>query len=258
MTPEAINAYFTPLDYVWYLLAIFVVMVVYYQWRWSRTCKTKVLVLVQKADGHGDYELADQSGGSVSLKDPHTNTVRLWPINELATISVPYPGVGFVPTFLQKTIRMVIVSEDDWEPLTNRGSQLQGVASRDVVGRLTEIMNTAESSSPTGTAIKRLLSGITISSIREMIASPAVLGNLMHEKITEAVITVNKEMLDSISGLTKRLNKVVSPLMFYIGTGVLIAGMVFMLWQVIPVMSDLGDVADKLDAIQKALGIVSP
>ena len=211
MSVDAVNAYFTPLDYAMYLGAIFVGMVVYYMWRWSKTCRENVLVLVQKADGHGAFELAAQAGGSVSLKNPGSNTTRMWPINELATIDVPYPGVGFVPQFLQKTIRMVIVSETDWEPLTNRSPN------------------------------------------KDIIASPAVLGNLMHEKITEAVITVNKEMMESISGLVKRLNNLVNPMVVYIGLGLAVVLMLYMTFQVVPAV---GEITDKLNAISNALGVV--
>ena len=148
ITPEAVNAYFTPLDYILYLFAVFVIMVVAYQWKWTQTSKKNVLVLVVHSDGSSHYELAKKKGASVELKDIEKKTTKLWPINKLSTIDVLYPGVGFVPAFLQKQIRMTIVDEDDWEPLVNRDPD------------------------------------------RKMIASPAVLGNLMNEKITEAVITV--------------------------------------------------------------------
>ena len=207
MTPEAINAWFTPFAYIVYLGSLLFGMIGYYQWKWSKVCKMKVLVLVQRADGHGDFELADSSGGQVTLVNPRTKTNQVWPINELATIAVPYPGVGFVPLFLQKTIRMVIVREDDWEPMTNR--------SRDM----------------------------------EMIASPAILGNLFLEKIMEAVITVNKEMLEDVQKLVTRLGSRVSPTMFYIGIGVVLVVLVFLAFQILPI-------ASSLETIEKALGVV--
>lgn len=213
MTPEAINAYFTPLDYILYMMALLVGMVTYYQWKWAQVCKHNVLVLVQKSDGHGDFELAPQDGGSVSLKNRANNTTRLWPINELATIDVPYPGVGFVPNFLQKQIRMVIVSETDWEPLTNRSPN------------------------------------------HEMIASPAFLGNLMHEKITEAVITVNKEMLDSIANVTKRLGKMVSPVMFFVGIGIVAIISIFAVYSTAQIASKTDSALDEIHQIQRSYGI---
>jgi hypothetical protein len=211
--PEVESVFFGPLAYAFYILAVLVSMVLYYEWSWAKTCKTKVLVLIQKSDGHGDYELVDQAGGSVSLKNPNSNTTRIWPINELSTIAVPYPGVGFVPTFLQKTIQMVLVSESDWEPMTNRSPN------------------------------------------KEMIASPAVLGNLMHEKITEAVITVNKEMLESVSGIVKRLGKMINPTIFYVGMGVILVGLVFVVFQLLPIVEQINTATDSLNAIQRALGV---
>lgn len=250
ITPEAVNAYFTPLDYLMYLGAIFVLMVLYYEWKWARACKQNVLVLVQKMDGHGDFQLAPQSGGQVSLKSPKSNTTQMWPINELATIDVPYPGVAFIPEFLQKTIRMVIVSEEDWEPMLNRSPYREKIASPDVIEFIKEL---ADSDPKISAKVNKLVRELSPQPTREMIASPAVLGNLMHEKITEAVITVNKEMLDSISGLIKRLNKLVNPTVVYIGLGLIIILLAYVAFQVVPTVSNL---AGELEAIKKALGVV--
>lgn len=256
MTPESIGAYFTPLDYFWYLLAIFVAMVVWYQFKWAKTCRTKVLVCIQKADGHGDYQLADQKGGSVSLKDPHSNTTRLWPINELATIGVPYPGVGFVPAFMQKEIRMVIVDEEDWEPLTNRGRRLQGVASIDVLQRLREISELPDLPDNVEKAIGNILRQTSAAPSREMIASPALLGNLIHEKVSEAINTVTRDTMEAITGITKRLNNMVSPTIFYICFGVMVVGIIFLIWQVMSTTSQISELKDQLESIQRALGII--
>ena len=76
MTAEGVSAYFTPLDYVLYLFAVFVVMVVYYQWRWSKICKGNVQILVVQQGGGGEYQLAPRVGGEVSIENPHTGTVR--------------------------------------------------------------------------------------------------------------------------------------------------------------------------------------
>ena len=211
MSPEVINSYFTPLHYVLYLGTLFVAMVVYYQWKWTKIVKTSMLILIKKASGRGDYQLVPQSGNSITLKNPKDNTSRMWVINELATIEVPYPGVGFIPLFLQKQIRMTIVDEEDWEPMLNRSPN------------------------------------------HEMIASPAVLGNLMHEKITEAVITVNKEMLDSISGLVKKLNKLVNPTVVYIGLGLIIILLAYMIFKQSP--EDISTMAQDIMQIKQSLGL---
>ena len=65
MTVDVINSYFTPMHYFLYLFVILVAMIVYYQVKWAKTCRTCVLVLIKKADGHGDYALAPQAGGEV-------------------------------------------------------------------------------------------------------------------------------------------------------------------------------------------------
>ena len=255
MTVEA--TYFQPWHIGLYLFVVFVIMVVYYQWRWAKTCNNNIQVLVAQSGGGGAFFLAPKVGGEVSIKNPSNDTVRLWPINELATIEIPYPGVGFVPAFIQKKIRLVIVNEGDWEPMLNRSRHGEKVASPDVIKYLEEITNGKDDD--ISKQIRTFASKLSTSPTREMIASPAVLGNLVHEKITEAVITVNKEMLDQVAGLMRRLNKVLSPLMFFIGIGVVIGILVFIAYQIIPVLSsigELGEVSDKLDAIMKALGVV--
>lgn len=254
MTPEAINAWFTPQMYILYLGALFVGMITYYQWKWAKVCKRSILVLVQKCDGHGDFELAPQSGGSVSIRNHDSNTTRLWPINELATIDVPYPGVGFIPAFLQKQIRMVIVSEVDWEPITNRSPSIQNTASPDVIAVLNEVVDKVKEEK-VATFLTKYISGLKSASTKEMIASPAVLGNLMHEKITEAVITVNKEMLDSISSLTRRLGKMVSPTMFYIGIGLVIIIGAFAVYEGAQAASKAESAIAEMKWMEKALQI---
>ena len=115
-----------------------VLMVVYFQWRWARTCARSILVLEALQGGGGKYTLAPKEGGQISIRNPETDEVKMWPINELATIEVTYPGVGFVPKFLQKTIRLAILNEGDWEPMLNRSPHRLKVASHPVVFVLQE------------------------------------------------------------------------------------------------------------------------
>jgi len=217
MTPETVNAWFTPFHYFVYLGTIFIVMVVYYLWKWARTCDNNIQILVVQQGGGGKFELAPKSGGSVSIKNPHTNTTRTWPVNELTTIDVLYPGVGFIPSFLQKTIRLAIVHEGDWEPLLNRSPHLQKVASPDLVVAFMKIADVASES--TKTEIKELLEGVSTSPTREMIASPAVLGNLMQERISEIVATVAKDVFDPLREVLKKLGKPLNPTIVYIILG---------------------------------------
>ena len=254
ITPEAVNSWFTPFHYIVYLGTLFVLMVVYYQWKWAKICKNNIQVLVAQQGGGGNFVLAPKTGGEVTIKNPHTNTTRTWPVNELSTIDVLYPGVGFVPAFLQKTIRMAIVSEGDWEPLLNRSPHLEKVASPDMVVSLTEIAETADEI--TKKAIIKLLNGVSTSPTREMIASPAVLGNLIHEKITELVATVSKDIMSPLTEAIKKLGQRVNPTIVYIGLGLIIILLVYTVFQLAPVIGKIDEFANTLDAIQKALGVV--
>ena len=212
MSAEAVNAYFTPLDYFMYLGAILVVLITYYQWRWWKDCKDNVMLMIVHADGSTDQELVPKDGSSVTLQNPKTGTTKMWPINKLAGVEMNYPSTGFVPKILQKKIKLVIVDEEDWEPLINRDPN------------------------------------------QEMVASPAMLGNLMNEKITEAVIRVNKEMMDSLSQLTKKLNRMVTPAQFFIGIGLIAIGVVALIFLVVP---NIGDLAEGIEQIKTALGVTS-
>lgn len=206
LTVEAVNAYFTPLDYFFYLSTIVVGWVVWLQWKWARTCKNNILVLVQRAKGSGDWELAPVTSNSITLPrnpdDKDSASTQLWAINELSTIDVLYPGVGFIPKFLQKQIRMVVVSEDSWEPVTNRSKD------------------------------------------RELVSSPAFLGNLMNEKITEAAVAVNKEIMDTF----KKLGRILNPTHFYVSIMIVLAMLIFLIVKIIPIL-------EAVEALSEALGL---
>ena len=120
ITATQVNSWFTPFHYIVYLGVLVIGMVVYYQWKWSKVCKENIQLLVARTGGGGDFMLAKKDGGQVTLENKESGVTRTWMINELATIDVLYPGVGFIPAFLQKTIRMAILNEGDWEPMLNR------------------------------------------------------------------------------------------------------------------------------------------
>ena len=231
--------------------------VVYFQWKWTKVCDTKVLVLIKKADGHGDYQLAPQVGGSVELKNKDSNTTRLWPINELATIDVPYPGVGFVPAFMQKTIRMVIVDEQDWEPLTNRSPHRPRVMSPDVVAEINNIMDDIKDEDVIE-QLKELLDGVSTGPSRELIASPALLGNTVMEKVSEVAITVVKDVMDPITNIIKRLNDLVTPKMFYTGTGIIVVAVLGSAYFIYTLFTSTGasELAEQIATIQQALDLI--
>ena len=225
-----------------------VLVVFYLQWRWARTCKNFIQVLVVQQGGGGDFQLAPKTGGEISLENPHTKTVRTWAINELATIDVLYPGVGFVPAFIQKTIRLAIVHEGDWEPLLNRSPHLRRVASPDLVA---EFLKIAEASTDEATKknITELLNGVSTSPTREMIASPAVLGNLLHEKISEIVATVAKDVFDPLKDIIKKLGKPINPTIVYIGLGLAVILLAYLIFKVVPALEDIS-------VIKQALGVL--
>ncbi len=231
----------------------FVLMVFYLQWKWARTCSRNIRVLVAEKSGGGAWELAPKDGGHVSIRNPQTNEVRTWPVNELATIDVLYPGVGFVPAWMQKTIRMAIVNEGDWEPLLNRSPHRERIASPDVVEFLRGI---AEKNPKTADAINTFLGELSTGPTREMVADPAALGNLMRSGVLKALATVSDDLLDTLKHIQVQLARFagLNGMIIYIGLGLNLVLTAFLLYQVM--QGGLGaGMVEKVDAIYKALGI---
>ncbi len=249
---EEANSYLTGGWPPLYLLGAAVIGVLVLEWRWTKTCDENIQVLVAKQSGGGEFKLAPKVGGEISLTNPYNNTTRTWPVNELSTIDVLYPGVGFVPAFLQKTIRMAIVNEGDWEPMLNRSAHRENIASPDIVKFLVDL--SADTDDPKlQERLNRLVDKISTGPTREMIASPAVLGNLLHEKITEAVITVNKEIVDKISGLVARLDEMVKPVVFYLGMGVILTAVIASIMVAVSVRNDIALIKQSF-----GIGVVAP
>lgn len=231
----------------------FVLMVFYFQWRWARTCDRNIQVLLAQQSGGGRYFLAPKEGGSVSITNPHTNTIRAWAINELATIDITYPGVGFVPKFLQKTIRLAILNEGDWEPLLNRSPHMKNVASPDLVLAFQAIAERANEA--TEKEITNLLANVATSPTREMIASPAVLGNLMFERISELAVTVAKDIVNPLQEAIKKLGQRINPTIVYILLGLNLVLVAFIIIKVLPVISGLEKLSIDISLIKQALGV---
>jgi hypothetical protein len=251
---EVQSIFFGPLAYAFYLLAVFVGMVVYYEIKWSNTCDKNIQILVVLKGGGGDFQLAPKTGGNVTLKNPEDGTTRTWPINELTTIDVRYPGVGFVPAALQKTIRMAILHEGDWEPLLNRSPHMKKIASPDVVSALRAIAGKCNAT--VEKQILTILDDVRTSPTREMIADPATLGNLMQSSILQALATVSKDVVDSLKGVASKLNGMVNAKIVYIGLGLAVIMMAFLLIQVMPLAEKVDVLAGNVDAIQRALGVL--
>jgi len=247
MDATTVTSWFTPFHYIVYLGTLFIGMVVYYQWKWAKICKNNIQVLVAQQGGGGAFELAPKEGGSVTLKQGETT--RTWMINELATIDVLYPGVGFIPAFMQKTIRMAIVNEGDWEPMLNRSPHRENIASPDVVEFLEQL---ASEYPALATRINNVASNLSTGPTRELIADPASLGSLMSSTVMKALATVSNDLMDVLKSVNDKLGKrdSLSPMIVYIGLGVIVALAAFVAYQVFTVSGNIGD-------IMQALGIQS-
>jgi hypothetical protein len=233
-----------------FLLAIF-----YLQWRWANTCEKNVQVLVAQQGGGGSYQLAPKEGGEVTIYNPHTGENRTWPINELATIDITYPGVGFVPKFMQKTIRLAIVNEGDWEPMLNRSPHRTKIASPDVLDFLQDLADKAEDADDKDTysSIMEFIKGVATGPTREMIADPAILGNLMRSNVMKALAQASTEIVDALKAATAQLSRLkgLNPTIIYIGLGLNIVLVAFMIYKILPL-------SISIEAIINSLGIIVP
>lgn len=241
----------------------FILIIFYLQWQWAKTCDKNIQILVAQRGGGGAYILAPKSGGEITIHNPETNEDRTWPINELATIDVLYPGLGFVPKFLQKSIRLAIVNEGDWEPMLNRSPHRKKIASPDVVMFLSSLKidnPVSNEDSRINEAIDDFVSGLSTGPTREMIADPAVLGNLQRSGVLKALATVSNDLLEALKNINTRLTKFLSlnPTVVYVGLGlaVILSGVsIYMLRQIAMPAGDYSDMISKVDAIYNALGI---
>lgn len=240
-----------------YLGIPFVLMIFYFQWQWARTCDKNVQVLVAQKSGGGVYRLAPKDGGRVEITH-EDGTVRIWPINELATIDVLYPGVGWVPAFLQKSIRLAIVNEGDWEPLLNRSPHRTKIASPDVVAFLEKVAGD-DPATELATLVNEFLEGVTTGPTREMVADPAILGSLMRSNVMSALATVSDDLMEALNGVRAQLARVagINSVYVYGGLGVCIVLLGFIIYQMMQGQAPVPSTAilDKLNQIQNALGV---
>ena len=230
----------------------FIFFVFFAQWKWARVCDRNIQVLVAQRGGGGKFELAPKVGGEVEIVNQVTGQTRIWPINELSTIDVDYPGLGFLPHFLQKTIRLAIVNEGDWEPMLNRSPHKRRVASPDVIEFMT-LLAAGSNDNDIKKKILDFMKEVSTGPTREMIADPATLGSLRQSSIMKSLATVSDELLESIKKLGSQLSRVsgMNPTIIYIGLFVLAALVGFAVFKIVP----LGEMAEKVDSIYKALGI---
>ena len=238
-----------------YLGVPFVLLIFYLQWKWARTCDRNIRVLVAQKGGGGAWCLAPKTGGEITIKNPQGGADRTWPINELATIDVPYPGVGFIPEFMQKSIRLAIVNEGDWEPMLNRSPHRERIASPDVVKYLTNLAEKLEGKEKE--AVLEFVGKLATGPTREMIADPAVLGSLMASGVLKALATVSNDFIDILKSVNAKLGRVVgpSPIVVYIGLGMITILVAFLTYKLIPVISGLEQLSTDVELIKQALGV---
>lgn len=239
-----------------YLGGGFVIMMFVLQWMWAKTCDKNIQLLIAQQGGGGKYVLAPKEGGSVMITNPITEETRAWPINELATIETSYPGLGFIPKFMQKSIRLAVVSEGDWEPLLNRSPHRKKVASPDVVAFIQDLSDSL-SDQKKKDLIDEFLSDISTSPTREMIADPSMLGNLMRSSVFKALATLTNDLTEALKDATAQLARVkgANPTVVYLGLGLMLVLLIFVAFKMIPFVTET---TDKIDLIMKSLGIAVP
>ena len=232
------------------------VFTVYFLLKFGKDSDLYVRVLVAKTSGGGEWKMAARDGGSVTFYDPHSDTTRTWPINELSTIDIDYPGAGW-PRFMQKKIRLAVLNEGDIEPLLNRSPHNTKVASPDIVAMLTKLA--AESQALKDT-IAPYLDGIKTGPTRAMISNPANLGNLMQTMVLKALASVSNELMESLKMITTKLTNFAGINANYIYIGlvlILILGgyQVYQISVIAPQLEQAASVASQIEEIHKALGI---
>jgi hypothetical protein len=251
MTGAEVQAnYFSPLNYFLYMFVIFALMIAYYQWKWHKTAKECVKLVIIQPDGSSDVDYVKKEGITVSITNKETGTSKMWPITSLSTFDMLYPGDGFIPKFLQKKIRTTIVDGTDWEPLINRGQYSDNVASPDVRAFIRSL---ADDIPDKKDYLNNYADELVTAPTREMIASPAVLGNIAKEKISELAVTIAKDIVNPLNEAIKKLGQQLNPMIVYIGFGLILVALVYLIIQT--ANSDSTKVMEQLDAIQKALGI---
>lgn len=237
------------------LFTIFVLMIAYYQWQWHRKVDRFVKLIIVESDGSSTTHYVPKTSTHVDITNPDTQTTKTWPFSEICTIEMLYPGDGFIPTFLQRKIRTLIVDAKDWEPLLNRGQYSSGVASPDVKDALREIAESLQGED-TKKELLELADELKTAPTREMVASPAVLGNIAKEKVSELAVTVAKDIMNPLQEAIKKLSKQLNPTYVYIGLGLIIILLVYVVFQMSSMTNtDVSALADEVNKLKTAVGV---
>ncbi len=241
-----------------YLVVPMLIFGIYEMWHWSKDTEKYVKVWLATKTGGSKTFLAPREGGSVTIDNPETGDVRTWPVNELATIDTLYPGVGFLPKFMQKNIRTIFFSEGDWEPVLNRSPHGKRIASPDVIEFMKQL---GEKNATIKKMVEAYLEeGISTGPTREMVADPATLGSLFRNAVLKALASVSNDLLETLKSINQRLTKIMgpNPMIVYIGLGLILIVSIFgvyQLMQLAPQLESNTDMIQKIDAIYKSLGL---
>jgi len=247
------------LNAVLFLLPIAIVAAIISMVQWERKCRLNIKVLEVKEGGGSNVVYVPKEGGEVSIYNKDMGVTRTWPINQLATIPMPYPELGILPRFLTREIQTVILHEGDWEPVLNRSPHRDNVISPNVVKLLLDLKEEISAEDDLR-RIDDILEHATTGPTREMIASPAVLGAIKTSSVMKALATVGDDLMDMLKGLRAQLMRVagLNPTYVYIllSLNAVLVGVV--LYYV--VQGGSGGVTDpalieKINQIHKALGI---
>ena len=224
---------------------------------WERTCRIKIKVILVKTAGGTDPRLADKEGDSVTLSNPKTGWSGTWPINDLATIPLPYPDLaGILPRFLQREIQTAIFVEGDLEPLLNRSAHRYNVASPNVANALQEALEMlptdSEEAVKLSAQIEHILANTATGPTRELVASPDWVGALRKSTALKALASVSDDLMEALKQIRNQLARFsgLNSTYVYIGLLLIIALLGFNLYYTIQT-ANAGTTAIPPDVLQK-------
>jgi hypothetical protein len=229
---------------------------------WERTCRTKIKVIFCRSAGGVDVRYINKEGDSVTINNPKTGWSGTWPVSDLSTIPLAYPDIaGILPRFLQREIQTAIFLEGDLEPLLNRSAHRENVASPNVVNALVQaqsILPDTEDGHEMNKQIQNILDHTATGPTRELVASPDWLGSLRKSTALKALASVGDDLMETLNGIRSQLSRFagLNSTYVYIGLCLIVVMLAFLLYSNFQGGSaDIGELSDKIDSIQKALGI---
>ncbi len=230
-----------------------ILSVFFLQYKWAKKANKYIRTLTALKSGGGQWGYAPKEGGEISLYDKETDTFKTWAVNELTTIEIDYPGVGFVPSWMQKKIRLALLNEGDAEPLLNRSIHRDNIASPDVIEFMKRL---AEGSPELSEVITEYVSGLTTVPTRMPVIDPAIWGSLKQASALKALSTVSNDLMETLKSITIRLNRIgnFNATYIYIGLILCIILTAFSIYTSMSGGAD-ADLIDKVNRIAESLGI---